>query len=77
MLAYRAGTNDKYPYHLGLGEYLKDFTAPYFLAYGLSKKLKEVADELYNLYLDMIKKKNKGYQSAIAKYDNMVKYYNR
>ena len=75
MLAYRAGTNDKYPYHLGLGEYLKDFTAPYFLAYGLSKKLKEVADELYNLYLDMIKKKNKGYQSAIAKYDNMVKYY--
>ena len=42
--------NTDFPFHLSMGEMVKDFAAPYYMAETLCNKMKSIADELYDLY---------------------------
>jgi hypothetical protein len=73
-------TSTNYPYHVSLGDFVKDFAAPYYVAQELSTKMKEVATELYNYYYNQRKQsKNDKYELNSGDYywiDYYVKKWN-
>ena len=66
-VSYYKKSNASYPYHLGVGDFIKDFAAPYYVAQSLSKKMQEIAQELYNYY----KTKKLSYPVAIRAWNQL------